>query len=316
MDSKLSTTKFTAYINKDDPTRYIKNIATNPDDIRIPTLELYSKSITGNMVVYWYSPVRHIVGNSYTCNVITEAFIKPHTDTIKIELGEGSKYCVVGDRVLLCPGEFKFLPNGVATYQSMSVEDFTLIIQDKNSYLPDLSYKWSPEDPDGILSYLVDFHTRRVQRGYYSPEHSLAYQVFKEDGEIFKTEGKSYYESLTDNSELDQTVLPFYEYPNPVNLKLYCDTCFDQTKGKLASPLLLSIVQTKEYKRKVYVDTRLIDLNFVWTEKKRSEKDKIPNESCYSLSPNDAVYLQYATHSPGTLVAVYGHIRGNIIEIS
>lgn len=316
MDTKLTRTNFAAYINRDDPTRYIKNIATDQEEIKIPTTELYSNSTTGDMTVYWNSPVRHIVGNNYTCSVITEASIKPHSGSIKIELGEGNKYKIIGDKVLLCPGEFIFLPNNTASYQSMSLSDFYYIVNDKNSYLTDLSYKWSSEEPDSILSYLVDFHTRKVQRGYYSPENSLAYQVFKENGEIFKTEGKSYYENLSDNSDLDQSSLPFYEYSNPVNLKLYCDSCFTQTRGRLASPLLLSIIQTKEYSRKVFVDIRLVDLNFVWSEKTRSGKNKIPNESCYSLSPNDSVYLQYSTHSPGTLVAVYGYIRGNIIEMS
>lgn len=310
--NKLSKVNFLHFISKDDPTRFNKNIATNPNNFIKPAEMLYKLTKSKErLTVYWYSPIRLITGNSYTCPVISKAFLTPKENTIKIILNVGSNYFISGNNVFLCPGTFKD-----SSYISMSLDNYLTITNDINSYLSPLSYRWNTSESDDILPYLIDFHTRRVQRGYYSNEYSTEYQVFLDNGTIFRTEGKSYYENLDSNEDIDITLLPFYEYPSDIKLKLYSKSSFNQVEGELMAPLLLSIVETEDYSKKLYVDLQLIDLNFTWKEKHRNKDEKISSVGCYSLSPEDSTYLEYFTHNPASLVVVYGHVRGNMINVN
>lgn len=318
--SKLNKINYFSLLSKDDPTRFNKTIATNSDSFIIPMDKMYEKCSEVNkkeeIIVYWLPCVNIYPSNRFRCPVISKASLKKRENTLKILLNVKSLYLVSGNDVLLCPGYFSYIDENSVEYRTMERDKFLSIAQDKNFYLSPISYKWSGSESHNILPHLTDFHTQKVQRGFYSPKHSLEYQIFEENGRIFNTEGKSYYESLTSNEDLDFTLLPFYEYPVPVKIKLYSSSCFNLKDGELTSPLLLSIIETEEYKRKLYVDLQLIDLNFAWREKHRKKGEKIPDEGSYSLSPDDSIYLQYSTHSPACLVAVHGYIKGDKIEIN
>lgn len=318
--SKLNRINYFSFLSKDDPTRFNKTIATDPNSFIIPTDKLYEKCLEVDnkkeLVVYWLPYVNIYPSNTFRCPVISKASLKKKENSLKILLDINSLYLIFGNDVLLCPGYFTYVDENSVEYKTMEKEKFLSVAQDKNFYLSPISYKWSGSESNNILPYLTDFHTQKVQRGFYSPKHSLEYQIFEENGRIFNTEGKSYYESLTSNEDLDFSLLPFYEYPVSVNLKLYSSSCFELKDDELTSPLLLSIVETEEYKRKLYVDLRLIDLNFTWKEKRRKRGESISDEGCYSLSIDDSTYLQYFTHSPACLVAVYGYVRGDKIEIN
>jgi hypothetical protein len=353
--NKLRRVDYTKFISKDDPSRLNKNIATDVDSFILPTTLLYNTAKQAHddimfsdikipqadlrarshglvdykdkefITVYWKSPVRGITGNVFICPMITTASFKGSKTDLPVLIPLKSPYYLASNEsnkknVLLCPGAFRFTKlkiNGinykVAVYTPIEQKNFLLMCQEENFYLPALSYRWNTSDSDNVLPYLIDFHTRRVQRGYYAPEDSLEHQVFLEHGSDFKD--SSYYERLKDNEEVDRTMLPFFEYPSHVNIKLYARSCFTQDEGQLAAPLFLSIMPEDDYTREVYVDLRVLDLNFIWAEKTRSKDTDLPDESYYALSDFDTTYLEYSTHDPASLVAVYGYVNGNKISI-
>lgn len=354
--NKAKRINYSSLLSLEDPTRLNRNIGTNVDAIILDTMFVYNNckdaysysngvesfnstkaadiqlgksgqlTYKGNnyLVMYYNSPVRTIIGNSFVSSVPTIVSYSNECKSgqIPVLIPPSLPYYLLCDKfaetcgkALLCPGTFKFITfsdenkDVVAIYSPMEVKDYLTLTADENLYASQIKY-----NNKEIIPYLTDFHTGRVQRGYYSPKESSTYRVFKKYGMSFNTTGKSYYENVVDAKTIDKLSLPFYEHPILSYIMLYISDC-NLIQGSLKVPIFCNIEKNEEYNTAIYVDLRVIDLNFIWGEKTKHSSDEYPSSGYYSLTPQDNTFLVYNTKSPNTLVATYGYIKGDHIML-
>lgn len=359
IEHKLSKAKrigYSSLLSLDDPTRLNRNIGTNVDGIILDTMFIYNNakeayqysngtdkfnlikpadtksgksgeiSYKGNtyLVLYYNSPVRTIVGNSFISSVPvlasysnecksgqTRVFILPDLPHYLL----CDNFTETCGKALLCPGVFKFVlykEETIAIYYPIEVKNYLSLMQNQDIYISELQYSNSEDIVSNMMSYLVNFHTYKVQRGYYSPKESPAYRVFRKYGMSFNTKDKSYYEGITDSKTIDKISLPFHEYNITTYLELYTSEC-NLVQGNLKLPIFCNMHKSEDYNTPIYVDIRVIDLNFIWGEKTKESSDQYPSSGYYSLTPDDNTFLLYSTRTPNTLVATYGYLKDNHI---
>lgn len=335
--AKIKSLDYSTFISLDDPSRLAWDISKSNQELLDNTLSLYklcsdNTSILNNYTLndenirqykgqqyiqlYYSCPVRAIPGNAFPSIVPSLATFTPEStylgDSLTIFVPiESKSYYITKSDVFLCPGSFRFIITSgqvAGIYSPLTQESFISVIGNPDLYLYDLTYRWSSPTADNIISYLTNLHTRKIQRGYYSPEGSVAYSTFLEYGQKYNSSHKG--------ESFDETSLPFYEHPGAVSVKLYTQGC-NVPSGKIQNPIYFSVIPDRDsnYTTPYTVDIRVLDLNFTWSEKKRTRDQELPTSGYYALSDYDTTYLSYSTQSPGTLVAHLGYVNEHIISL-
>lgn len=346
--NKVCSFNYESFISKDDPTRLnsvkLDDLVLNTLSLYklcdVVHVSIQEYKIRGTilylnkeyLVLYVACPVRVIVDNTYIscvpmvasyttdCKKDTEVLplLVPVEEACYIACSEGC------NSVILCPGSIRFIAppmegktsafsKGIyilGVYSMMSEEKFLSVCQDEDIYMKAISPRIDMTQVDNIISYLTDYHTYNIQRGYYSPNGSVAARTFDTYGKKFyvgNISDPSYYDRLyMSDKELNKnkiTRLPLYDNSSGF-VRLYAQRCnlSLQVRYLKLSPYLDNVYDTP-----LDVDVRTLDLNFVWTEAKRGISESFPEDSYYSLSDDDTMYLQYAMNGPGILVAIYGN---------
>ena len=278
-------------------------------------------------------PVFPVAGNTFTCHLpILSTFTKPESDSYipiltNIEHGTYILNSSFDDAdnssesdMILFPGKLKFqqfILDGidyiVAVYTPKSLEEAVKCLEEEDVY--DVVADIMSENritTEEMIDYLMAYHMRKVQAGYFSPEGSGRRVSFLEGGTSFKvdsTNDRSYYESMKSLPPFEEIHSPMSEFRGKhPKVKVYAQGC-SLLKGEIKRPILLNAIPDVEagYTMVITADARLLDLNFMWMVTKEK------GENTYRIDNSDAEGLTYVTHNPGVLVAIGGFVSGKTI---
>lgn len=233
--------------------------------------------------------------------------------------------------LILFPGKIKFtelvienIKYNVGIYETLSLEE---VITNLNN--PDIfgipANKDKIKNTEDVIQYLIDFHTQKVQIGYFAPESNSLYKSFIEYGQNFRVDSvnsSSYYEKFSlDNKdifEFEDLHLPLESFlykKSPLLIDAYIR---ESDLDKIIIPANLEKIA--DYTKVISVDVSLIDLNFMWILDDMNNKNKInrqilnkkntfysrylneksilTDDGKFYLSPQDKQCLYYLTHLP------------------
>ena len=244
--------------------------------------------------------------------------------TILIPL-ENAKYIflnsieeIVNNGIFIFPGKIHMKSNNKLILGFYETLDFETVSQKYNN--EDYIIK-SNNNTNDILQYLIDFHTRKVQTGYFAPIQTSLKQSFNDYGMNFYVDNpnsSSYYERLPPLKLDDVLHLPFENIEKDIFISLYIRKNDISVDNHIPASLNID----SEFNFPVDVNIRLIDLNFIWSiqnlESDSSIENKIvknkntfyskhlkqiPNNRIgkFYLSETDKKCLAYFTHSPNMI---------------
>jgi hypothetical protein len=295
--------------------------------------------INDKLYILCYCKLKICIPNNttWTFNIpLIGNFKKTNEDDIIILIPvENAKYIILNiiDEIndvgiLIFPGSIKMDENNLGFYESLDLLIVNEKLNDENYRIQDLKLNLNNLTRDNIIQYLIDFHTKKVQTGYFSNKNSSLKESFNLHGMNFYVDdpnSSSYYEKLINQNLNNQLHLPFENIDEMFFIKLYIRKN-DILENNINNPIPASLKEELNFDFKVDVNIKLIDLNFIWTitdlqlnsklsienqivANKNTFYSKIVNQNKnkpdltgkFYLNPSDKKCLAYFTHSPNII---------------